>query len=135
MFAVKCKYHQTIQKKIERINITRKNAVKLAAEKSQTVCTSFIASRNHNMSIHPYTLASPRFLIADIITDSGNYILYRRWPMELLERQKSNQFYIDKHPSVFATVCRHPNDSTDTQVKNIIGDFHIGKFFLSRPTR
>jgi hypothetical protein len=32
-----------------------------------------------------------------------------------LERQKSNQFYIDKHSSTFATVCRHPSDSIDTQ--------------------
>lgn len=121
MFAVKCKYHQTIQKKNWK---NQHHQEKNAAEKSQTVCTSFIASRNHNMSIHPYTLASPRFLIADIITDSGNYIVDDRWSYWSDKNQINFTLTnIQAHLQPFA-------DSIDIQVKK----YHRRFSHFSPPT-
>lgn len=110
MFAVKCKYHNT--KKSWRI--TRKK------------CSIKITNRLHiihRLSESKHVHSSVHSRISSLFNCRYYHRqrqLYRRWPMKLLERQKSNQFYIDKHPSTFSTDCRHPSDSIDSQVKNII---------------
>lgn len=119
MFAVICKYQHSIQKNSQNWTNTGKmqwNMQKKEGKKSRTVCTSFIASRNHNMSIHPHTLASPRFLIADMITNSTAATISSMTDgvIGATEIKSILHWQTSKH------ICypyRHPSDSTETGKK------------------